>query len=164
MDPPAYHHIQRGPLYLFPLLPGLVLLVVAVATASGGLDGGWPLAWLLFGGGGLLSLNAACFTRITITGDHERLRVAFGVVPLFFTSFAYADLEAVEVDRTRIIDGWGIHWLPGRGWTWNLWGRSCVRIRHRGHTVRIGTDDAGALQRFLSARLRPGSAGAGPRS
>ena len=36
---------------------------------------------------------------------------------------------------------------------WNLWGRACVVVRFRnGGTLRIGTDDAENLARFLETK------------
>jgi len=58
------------------------------------------------------------------------------------------------VDRTRFIDGWGIHWIPWRGWTYNLWGFRCVRLKHLGRTIRIGTDDPEGLRDYLADRVR----------
>ena len=65
----------------------------------------------------------------------------------------HQDIEDPEVGRSRLIDGWGIHWVPGRGWTYNLWGFRCVQIKHLGRTVRIGTDDPGGLHEAIAAAL-----------
>jgi hypothetical protein len=64
-------------------------------------------------------------------------------------------MKGAEAGRSRLIDGWGIHWLPRRGWTYNLWGRGCVAIRTDRGPVRIGTDDPTGLERFLRAKLAP---------
>jgi hypothetical protein len=61
----------------------------------------------------------------------------------------------VKRSRSKVVDGWGIHCVVGRGWTWNLWGFDCVELRVKGTTYRIGSDDADALARFLQSRALP---------
>lgn len=69
-------------------------------------------------------------------------------------SVEYADIEKVEIGRTMILDGWGIHYSIRGGWVWNLWGRDCVVVHFtNGSLLRIGTDDAGGLVRFLKEKL-----------
>lgn len=52
-----------------------------------------------------------------------------------------------------MVDGWGIHKILGRGWTWNLWGFDCAELRVDGQTLRVGSDDADGLVEFLKTRL-----------
>ena len=64
------------------------------------------------------------------------------------------DIEKVEVGRTMILDGWGIHYSVRGGWVWNLWGRDCVALRLKnGGVLRIGTDDASNLAGFLEGKI-----------
>ena len=58
----------------------------------------------------------------------------------------------MEPGRIAIIDGWGIHYIPGRGWTYNLWGFGCVKLTVRGKVVRVGTNDVENLARFLGEK------------
>ena len=76
----------------------------------------------------------------------------FGPLPLFRKRIPYRDIAAVEQGRSRWIDGWGIHFVPGRGWTYNLWGFDCAELRVGGRRLRIGTDDAEGLVSFLRQR------------
>ena len=75
---------------------------------------------------------------------------------LFRRSVRYADIEKVEVGRTLVLVGWGIHYSIRGGWVWNLWGRDCV-VAHwkHGGVLRIGTDDASNLTRFLEGKIAP---------
>ena len=50
------------------------------------------------------------------------LRGGYGPLPVFSESIRYSDITLVEYDRSGVIDGWGIHWVPGRRTTRNLWG------------------------------------------
>ncbi len=74
-----------------------------------------------------------------------------------FKTIRYADITGVEVGRTSILDGWGIHFIPGRGWTYNLWGFACVKLTLGRKIIRVGTDDAEGLARVI--REKTGSSG-----
>lgn len=147
---PEYRHTQYGYLHyifyavLFACLPLFwpvrhdpqamlgMTLVGAVFLAIA-----WTFSWL----------------RIEDGGD--RLRLRYGPLPLFWKSFRYADMAQAEPGRITFSDGWGIHWTPGRGWTYNLWGFGCVVVHLRnGRTVRIGTDEPGELAEFLETKIR----------
>ena len=62
-------------------------------------------------------------------------------------------IESVEPGRSSLLDGWGIHYFPGRGWTYNLWGFDCVVLRMKKKTLRVGTDDPDGLLEFLQSRV-----------
>lgn len=119
---------------------------------------GWP-AWLLSGFTVLVAVLAFCFVTLTVRDDGDALLVRFGPLPLFRHRVPYARMEGVQVARSKLVDGWGVHWVPGRGWTWNLWGFDCVEIDASGRTLRIGTDDPRGLAAFLDKRIATGDAG-----
>ena len=77
---------------------------------------------------------------------------AYGPLPLFRKRIRYADITAVEKSRSNVIDGWGIHYIPGRGWTYNLWGFDCVKLQLDKKVVRVGSNDAENLAAFLKQR------------
>ena len=39
------------------------------------------------------------------------------------------------------------------GWVWNIWGRDCVVLQLRKDILRVGTDDAEKLARFLEEKI-----------
>ncbi len=45
------------------------------------------------------------------------------------TSPLHLILFAVSAARSNWLDGWGIHYFPGRGIIYNLWGFDCVRVQ-----------------------------------
>jgi hypothetical protein len=48
----------------------------------------------------------------------------------------------------------GIHYNLRDGWVWNLWGRDGVVVHwQQGGVLRIGTDDAVNLARFLNEKI-----------
>ena len=74
-------------------------------------------------------------------------------MPLFRKDIRYDDITKVEVGRTTLLDGWGIHLSVRGGWVWNIWGRDCVVIHRRRGVVRVGSDDAENLAGFLEGRI-----------
>ena len=102
-------------------------------------------------------LCALIFGSLTIRDEGEWLALRYGPLPILRKRFRYADITAVEPDRTKIIDGWGVHYIPGRGWTYNLWGFSCAKLRLGRKIVRLGTDDVDPLVAFLRTKLIPKS-------
>jgi hypothetical protein len=149
--PPEYDHIQSAPMYWLVLIPAGVLLVVGIILRD---EAPVVLPAFLTLGTVLASL-ALSFRQLRICDEGDRLALRFGPLPLFRKRFAYADLASVDRDKTSWVDGWGIHWIPLRGWTYNLWGFDCVRLTLRdGRTIRIGTDDPSGLAQFLIEKLR----------
>jgi hypothetical protein len=147
---PSYRHTQKGPWWLLLDSAGLLMLVVAWITWR------WPtepiVPVILLASGTMMLLLGACFQDLTVADEGDRLAVRFGPVPLFARRIRYGDMHGVEPGRTTALDGWGVHYRPGGGWVWNIWGRDCVVIRHGG-TTYVGTDDLENLLRFLQTKL-----------
>jgi hypothetical protein len=143
-----YEHTQRSPLHL---------LLMAVAGVFGGqavvAQPDQPARIVLIGVAAVFVILAACFAELTVRDDDERLVLRYGPLPVFGWKFRWNEIESVEAGRTSWIDGWGIHWIPGRGTTFNLWGFGCVVLRVNGNVVRIGTDDAEALAQFIRSKI-----------
>ncbi len=97
-------------------------------------------------------LFAGMFTRLRIEEQPDHLRVRFGPLPWGGTSVRYDHVRAVRRARASLLDGWGIHWFPGRGWTFNLWGFDCVELQTDRGLVRLGTDDPDGLAQHLMQR------------
>ena len=144
----GYEHTQRGAIHL------ILLAVSAIIGAAAVLFGDVPAAR-----NGLLSLSvvfavvAAGFAQLTVRDRGDRLTARFGWIPLIGWSARWEDIESAEVGRTSWIDGWGLHWLPGRGMTINLWGLDCVILRVKGRIVRVGTDDPEGLAEYVRRRI-----------
>lgn len=104
--------------------------------------------------------------HLTVCDEGDRLAVRFGPLPLFKRRIRHDDIIGVEIGHTTLLDrwgiqwfpwgGWGIHWSPWGGWVWSLSAGKCVVIRRRRGVIRIGTDDAEGLAKFLSSR-NPGA-------
>ena len=151
MDTP-YQHTQHGPLWMMLGVPFAGALAAAVFAEEPALRVGMLLFAAFF------ALIAACFATLTVRDCGDHLDVRFGPLPWWGTRVRYDAILRVEPARSRLIDGFGIHWLPGRGWTFNLWGFDCVEITTDRRRLRIGTDDPDGLLRHLVARTGQGEA------
>lgn len=146
--PPGYSHTQTAPLCLLLYATAVLLLMLGWALPDVP-----PIRWLFPPIGLLMLIVAASFHHLTVEDRGDVLAIRFGPLPLFRRTVRYEGIEAVEVGRTLLLDGWGIHYSVRGGWVWDLWGRDCVVVRFRdGGTLRIGTDDAENLAAFLEAK------------
>jgi len=96
---------------------------------------------------------ALMFKQLTVRDEGECLAIRYGPLPVFRKLIPYSKMESVEQGRSAIVDGWGIHWIPGRGFTYNLWGRDCAILMVEGRVFRIGSDDAEDLVAFLRGKV-----------
>lgn len=144
-----YHHTQKGPIHIVLIAIAGLLGINAWLVGEQGLP-----AVLLSSGAVLFGVLAMSFRQLTIEDCGEALIVRYGPLPLFGTRIHYTSITAVEAGRSRIIDGLGIHYLPGRGWTYNLWGATCVVVHVGNRLIRIGTDDLDSLLGFLKLKIQ----------
>lgn len=143
----AYSHTQRAPL-------GYLMGLIALAFTASALLVPDPVVNVAHAGVAVLVLFFAfCFGHMTVSDEGEHLAVRYGPLPVFRKRIRYADITEVERGRSSIIDGWGIHWIPWRGTTYNLWGFDCAELVVKGRKLRIGSDDADALVSFLRGRM-----------
>ena len=101
----------------------------------------------------LLVLVGLAFHHLTVEDEGDRLAIRFGPLPFVETSIWYTDIMGIEVGRTTIVDGWGIHRRPGHGWLWSLWGWDCVVIHRQQGVLRVGSDDVENLAGFLKGKV-----------
>ncbi len=141
-----YDHVQRGSFYLVLLLFALLAFVGAYLGRASTV----PVA-VLVALGGVILLLSFCFAHLRVSDGGDHLRVRFGPLPLFGTKIPYAIVRSARVARSRLVDGWGIHWLPGRGLTYNIHGKDCVELETERGRLRIGTDDPAGLAAHLSS-------------
>ena len=94
------------------------------------------------------------FSFMVVRDEGTHLAINFGPIPLIRRRIAYAEITSVEPGRSSLIDGWGDHWLPGRGRIYNLWGFDCVKLQMGKKTLRIGSDDVAGLVGFLKQTIK----------
>ncbi len=148
---PAYAHTQKSPLCLSIYATALGMLVIAVLLRN---EPEVPfISPLFFVVGGMTAVLAPAIHHLTVADRGEVLAIRFGPLPLLRRTVRYDNMEKVEVGRTLFLDGWGIHYSLRGGWVWNIWGRDCVVVHLRQGVLRIGTDDAANLARFLEGKI-----------
>ena len=145
----GYCHRQNG--HLDWLLLGIFAALLIVAFFLHATPFGFYLTLMA---AGLVLLASACFSWLEVKDDGNWLSIQYGPLRLFHKRLDYGDIRNVKQSRSRLIDGWGIHYVPGRGWTYNLWGFDCVEMNVGSSRFRIGTDDADNLAAFLQSKIR----------
>lgn len=152
MARPLYEHTQVGWPMRIGLLAGAVLFVGMTALEDLRQS---QTALLALSLGAVLAVTIGwLWSSLTVRIADGTLRLQFGLglprktVPL-------ADLESVEVTRTRFLDGWGVH-RTRRGWIYNVSGFDAVLLRRKdGKALLVGTDEPrklkAALERALTA-------------
>ena len=143
-----YSHTQRAPLGTILYATGVAIFAVGLFVRDAPM-----VPYILAAAGSITVLAGLMFGHLTVRDEGEHLAVRFGPLPVFQTRIAYAQMTSVEPDRTSVIDGWGIHYIPWRGATYNLWGFGCVKITLNGRVIRIGTDDVKGLTAFLQTKI-----------
>lgn len=145
----GYTHTQESPLCLLVYGTSLALVVGSWATRDE-----VSIAMTLGAAGAVTLVLAMAVHHLTVEDQGDVLTVRFGPLPLFRRTVPYTDIEKAEPGRTTILDGWGIHYSVRGGWVWNLSGWACVVIHFKnGGVLRIGTDDAENLARFLRGKI-----------
>jgi hypothetical protein len=144
----GYCSTQKGPLGL--MLSGLAVLLIPAACLL--MDRPWAVVALVAAALLLLALGF-CFRTLTVQDEGDRLGIRFGPLPLFRKTIPYAAIRSFKAGRSSLVDGWGVHYILGRGWTYNLWGFSCVILDVDGTTCRIGVPDPEPLVEFLGSRM-----------
>jgi hypothetical protein len=93
----------------------------------------------------ILAACALVLSSLTIQVTDSVLVWRFGP-GLFHKAVPLAEISAVEVTRTRWLDGWGIHGTR-RGWLYNVSGFGAVLVtRKNGKTFLLGTDEPERLR------------------
>lgn len=148
---PEYEHTQTAPMGWLITLPGLALIAAGLYPVDPN-----AVVPLVLSGAAIVVIGLS-FQWMRVVDEGDALAVRYGPLPLFHKRIRYERITAVACDRTSFIDGWGIHWVPGRGWTYNLWGFDCVRLTLQGNRIlRIGTDDPAGLKQFLDQQCARG--------
>jgi len=137
MISPSYSHTQESPLCLILFGSSIPFFVVAWLAREQPV-----VVAVMIGPGLLLALLGLAFHHLTVKDEGDRLAIRFGPLP-----------QQVEVGRTMILDGWGIHRSPRHGWVWNLWGRDFVLIHRQRSVLRVGSGDTENLAGFLKGKM-----------
>ncbi len=145
----GYYHVQSGRWHwlLWMAAAGCVVLAWTLRDQP-------VLLVVPLGTAVILAVCAPSFQYLEVSDQGDHLLVRFGPLPIGRKRIRYDEITAAEIGRTHWIDGWGVHWVPLRGWTYNIWGFDCVKLRLGQRVIRIGTDDPGGLLQFLRTRIK----------
>ena len=108
---PGYSHTQMAPLFLLLYAIATVFLLLGFFIQEA-----QPIRWLFPPIGLLMFVPPASIQHLSVVDQCDMLAVRFGPVPLFRTTCRYADIRSVDVGRTLLLDGWGIHMSIRGGW------------------------------------------------
>ena len=135
----TYRHTQVGTVIIVAVLGAAFITLAMLLTASGTI----PLpALVVFV---MTAVALSLFSWLTVEIDKGVITCRFGVGLIRKT------IPLSDVDRARAVlnswwVGWGIRWIPGRYWVWNVSGFQAVELTMKdGRRFRIGTDEPEAL-------------------
>ncbi len=143
----SYYHRQYGKLHWALFAAGLLLLVFGWFLPR---NPGVTLSALV--SASAMFVLALAFQYLTVCDTGQSLVVRFGPLPLVSRRIPYDAITSVRLETAKLIDGWGAHWIPFRGWTYNVAGSQCATVKLGRKNIRIGSDDAENLVRFLTAK------------
>lgn len=151
-DTMGYTHTQRSWFGWTLTAACFGLMVTAMLFSDRTVTGATLLAITL-----VLFFVSLFFSTLTVSDAGDHLSLKFGPLPVFRAYIVYSDITGVDRARSSLLDGWGIHYIPWRGWTYNIWGFKCVRIQMAQGPVRVGTNDQEALVDLLKKKIDTGS-------
>lgn len=145
-----YDHTQYGKIHFLLQIPAVICLAVSYFL----FERATSATVILISVGSILLLFSFAMIWLRVHDLGEHIKCTFGPIKLLSKKTAYSDIAEAYVSRSKLIDGWGIHKVPGRGWTYNLWGYDCVEFKlTNGKLMRIGTDDPENLASFIQSRI-----------
>lgn len=137
-----YHHTQTGKVILVVLGIAIVLMMITYLTIE-------PARPIVAPTIGLLLVLRFLFASLTVEINNANVVCYFGP-GLIRRKIALTDIRKVEAVRNPWIVGWGIRWMPGQYWLWNVSGYDAVELTlTNGSKFRIGTDEPEALVRAI---------------
>jgi len=144
----TYSHTQKGHLDTILIAAGLAVLALALLLHAN------PITFygLVFLAAVVYAVGLA-FGRLTIEDKGDHLLLRYGPLPVFRKRIAYDAITGVRRSTSHLIDGWGIHYVPWRGWTYNVWGFDCVELQLGKRRLRIGTDDPNRLLAAIQEKI-----------
>jgi hypothetical protein len=139
-----YEHTQVGFVTIIAVSTATVVFLAFLAAGRIAV----PLA-AIAGACVIAPISLALFGTLTVSVDEKRIQLRFGV-GLIRKSIPISRIASFTPIHLRWVHGYGIHWLPFRGWLYNVSGFKAVEIvTSNGKHTLIGTDEPDALCRAL---------------
>jgi hypothetical protein len=143
-----YQHTQVGLAIIFPIAITIVVFLVLLAAGVVPVPV-WGAALAVL----IAPLMLALWATLTVSVDEKRLLARFGI-GLIRKSIPLSRIASYQPVRMRWIHGFGIHYIPFRGWLYNVSGMQAVEIVTKSgkHTL-IGTNEPETLCKALENAL-----------
>ena len=143
-----YERAQFGTTMAAATVVGSLLAAWVTATVSRATLEAVPwLPWALYG---VLALAFLLFGWMRVVVDERRVKAVMGV-GIVRKSVEITEIRKVDIVRTRVLWGWGVHWTPA-GWLYNVAGRWAIRLELASERpVMIGTGDVRGLHDAIEA-------------
>jgi hypothetical protein len=139
-----YRHAQFGNVIVIGLLAAMMIVIIVSLNI-----GIFPP--VLFVALAILAISLALFYSLNVEISNNVLVCRFGIgfirrrIPL-------SDIQQVRAVKNPWFVGWGIRWMPGQYWLWNVSGLRAVELLLKnGSRFRIGTDEPEALVQAIKA-------------
>ncbi|MFZ5518965.1 MAG: hypothetical protein ACOY90_20200 [Candidatus Zhuqueibacterota bacterium] len=149
-----YEHRQTAFVIIVPITI-LCMIAVAILPAYNALQHPTLTVVIAF----LVAM--ALFYDLKVKISHNTILCSFGI-GLIQRRIPISEIAEAKTVQNPWYAGWGIRWLPGQYWMWNVSGLQAVELIFKdGRRFRIGTDEpeklASAIQMNLSLTSQAGN-------
>jgi hypothetical protein len=139
-----YRHTQFGSVIFIGLLATMMVVFIVCLNLRV-----FPLA--LFATLPVLAILLALFYSLNVEISSNVLICRFGI-GLIRRQIPLSDIQEVRAVTNPWFSGWGIRWMPGQYWLWNVSGLRAVELLLKNGTrFRIGSDEPEALVHAIEA-------------
>lgn len=137
-----YQHTQLGTIIVIGILiPTILILVLPFALGAY-----HPVIFIPLI---ILGIIYLIFYSLTVKINNGILNCYFGI-GLIRRQINLTDIKQFSIVRNPWFAGWGIHWMPGQYWLWNVSGFQAVELVYQdGKRFRIGTDEPEELEKAI---------------
>jgi hypothetical protein len=147
----TYRHTQVGTVIIGAVV-GMALITLLILVPAAG-----SIAWLALAVLAITGAVLATFFSLTVEIDKSTLTCRFGV-GLIQRSIPLSEVDHVSAVVNPWFVGWGIRWIPGSYWVWNVSGFQAVELTMKdGRRFRIGTDEPEALVHAIELSKKTGT-------
>ncbi|RPI03421.1 MAG: hypothetical protein EHM72_01520 [Calditrichaeota bacterium] len=139
-----YRHTQIGTVIIIAVLAAMIFIFIPSYTT-----GNWHPAQL--GVLAILAVVTFLFYSLTVEIKNSTFTCWFGP-GLIRKSIPLADIQQAQAVRNFWLAGWGIRFMAGGYWLWNVSGLQAVElVLKNGKRFRVGTDEPEKLVQALRA-------------
>ncbi len=141
-----YSHTQYGSVIVIGL--STVMMIIIIVPLDLGIFP--PVLFIVLA---MLAISLALFYSLNVEISDNVLVCCFGI-GLIRRQILLSDIQQVRAVKNPWFGGWGIRWMPGQYWLWNVSGLHAVELLLKnGSRFRIGTDEPEALIRAIEANI-----------